>query len=151
MSVHSEPWPPSYAFEAHKATRSEVRGLLTQADRLLADAGVALVSAESRHALAHNAVVMLAKLALSASGWRTSESHHYWCIASLSHTVGLGEDDVEALQAHRSKRHRAAYSPEPMVSLTELADLLERAGALRTRVVAWLGAEHAGLWGPETG
>ena len=146
MSVDSRPWPPRYAFEEHQASHDELRGLVAQADRLLADAEVTLVSTASRHALAHNAVVILAHLALAAHGWRTTESHHYWGIGSLKHTVGLSDDEVDVLQAHRTKRHHATYSPEPMVSETEMAELLAQAKDLRVRVVGWLCDQHADLW-----
>ncbi len=144
--MSSPSWPPSYAFEPVHVGRGELHGLLSQADRLIVDAQVVGVSGPSRHILAHNAVVLLAKLALAAHGWRTIESHHYWSIDSLKHTVGLTDDEVDVLQAHRSKRHEASYSSAPTVSDTEVAEFVDRVVALRARVVAWLDTEHAELW-----
>jgi hypothetical protein len=139
MRMRSEDWAREYAFEPYQTTRRALRDLLAQADRLLADARVAAVSVPSRHALAHSAVVVLARAALASAGYRTLESHHYWAIESLRHTIGLDKSLVAVLHAHRSKRHGAVYGADVAVSEAELDDLLARASELRRRICDALG------------
>lgn len=146
----SQDWARKYAFEARSTSRTALRELLVEADRLLADAEVTGVSVASRHALAHGAVILLARLALSAAGYRTLENHHYWALESLKHTLGLSDDEVDILHAHRNQRHNALYGSSRSVSEADLRDLRERAADLRQRVLNWLRTEHADLWGSDT-
>lgn len=146
----SENWAHEWAFEPCRVSQESLKTLLNEADRLLADAKVTAISVASRHALAHGAVVLLAKMALAAAGYRTVESHHYWSLVSLKHTIGLSDDDVDVLQQHRGRRHDALYGSARPVSETQLRDLLDRAVVLRKRVLSWLLSEHADLWESDT-
>lgn len=141
----SPDWRVNVAYEAHQASKTEVCGLLAHAARCLADGRVDAVSAETRHAVLHGAIALLAKAALAADGLQTTESHHYWGIESLGHTVGLSAEDVSRLHAHRKKRHRAAYEYDGAVSDTEADDLLTLATAVDAKVRGWLGTEHPDL------
>ncbi len=142
----SDRWAPSYAFDPHRTSREELAGLVAQADRLLTDAGIRGVSVETRHAVTHNAVILLAKAALAAYGYRTGENHHYNGIESLRHTIDLDDDRVERLHAHRTKRHGTSYESDALISEADAADLLELALELRSHVIAYLAQHHPELW-----
>lgn len=141
----SADWHNRAAFERHQTTQEELSGLLMHADRCLADGGVETISPETRHAALHNAVIYLARAALAASGYRTTESHHFRSIESLRHTVGLRQPEIEILQAHRKKRHHSCYDYDGIVSLQEVEALLCAAQGLRRIVRDWLARQHPGL------
>ena len=143
--MNSRSWHDSAAFERHRTNRDEIAGLLAHADRCLSDGAATVISAETRHAALHNAVIYLAKAALAASGCRTTESHHYWSIESLRHTVGLPEATIALLHAHRRKRHQSSYEYDGVVSNAEAMELLATAQALRATVHEWLSAHHPEL------
>ena len=138
-------WHDSIAFEQHRTSRAEIAGLLAHADRCLADGSAEGISPETRHAATHNAAVYLAKAALAACGFRTTESHHYWMIESLRHTVGLPDHETKRLHAHRKKRHASSYEYDGIVSDTEVAEFLEAVRDLRSVVRGWLAAHHPDL------
>jgi hypothetical protein len=141
----SDAWFARPAYESHRTSRAEIAGLIAHAERCTADGAAVGISAETRHAALHNAVIYLAKAALAADGFRTTESHHYWSIESLQHTVGLGHADVAILHAHRKKRHQSSYQYDGMVSDDEVAGLLALATDLAERVRRWLAASHPEL------
>jgi len=147
--MDSQDWRRSVWFEDHQTSRDEVTGLMAQAARCLADSGIAGVSPETRHAAAHNAVLYVAKAALAASGLRTTESHHYWAVESLKHTIGIADDLADELHRHRKKRHASSYEYNGMVSEQELHELVQLATELRSLVVDWLRTTHADLLAEE--
>ncbi len=80
--------------------RLQVVRLLAAAERNLADAQIASVSAENRFDTAYKAIMQLAMVALNANGWRTCTSvpgHHRTALQTLALTVGVAPQKVRLL------------------------------------------------------
>lgn len=87
--------------------------LLTAAQRNIADAQLAALSAENRFDAAYKAIMQLAMVALHANGYRTLTSkpgHHQTGIQTLTTSVGLATAQVIVLDALRKQRNLSDYS-----------------------------------------
>jgi len=62
----------------HRSSVREVADLLRVVERDLADASVTQLSTDRRFATAYNAALLLATIALHASGFRTASTGHHW-------------------------------------------------------------------------
>jgi len=104
------------------------------------------ISLDRRFATAYSAALTICTAALAASGYRTAgEGHHYFAVQSLAFTLGLDPDTIEKFNRFRRKRNIADYERAGTVSEGELAEMVELADDLRTRLVAWLRQNHAEL------
>lgn len=65
-------------FRPHKTSQKEVADLLQVVNRDLVDAAVTQLSADRRFAIAYNAALQLATIALHAAGYRAVGSAHHW-------------------------------------------------------------------------
>ena len=75
--------------------------------------------------------------ALFAAGYRAGrESHHYYIIESLKHTIGI---DSSAVNKFRLKRSQANYEFSGVVSVGELAEMIGMAVDLRAKAETWIG------------
>lgn len=125
--------------------------MLALADRSLADAGIAALSAEGRFQFAYNAALTLATAALHAAGYRTNSNapgHHAITVESIEHTFGADAALVRRFDGFRRKRNRVSYDAPIAVSESELAEMLALARQLRRDVEAWLRASHSALMSP---
>lgn len=144
MSLQS--WLESGSLRTHKTSKSEISELLKAVDRDLADSQIKGLSADRRFATAYSAALLVATLALAASGYRAQqESHHYWSIQSLAFTMNLDTRTVDQLNAFRRKRNIADYERVGMISEGEIKKMVALAKELRTMVMEWLGKNHPEL------
>lgn len=96
--------------KSHSTDRAEVGQLLEAARRNLVDAGVAVISQETRFDAAYKAIMQLALIALLANGYRAdSRGHHQLMLQSLPLTIGLPKERMLVLDAMRRKRNAADY------------------------------------------
>ncbi|MBI2958240.1 MAG: hypothetical protein HYY32_05290 [Chloroflexi bacterium] len=131
---------------AHKASRREIADLLKAVDRDLADSQLRGLSADRRFAVAYSAALLVATLALAASGYRAQqEGHHYWSIRSLALTMKLDARIVDQLNAFRRKRNIADYERVGTVSEEETRKMVALAKELRDTVAVWLKENHPEL------
>ena len=87
MSLHD--WLKNGWLIEHSTSSEEIEDLFGAADRDLTDCNVSGLSPDWRLHIAYNAALLLATVALAASGYRTTrEAHHYRLIQSLAHTIG---------------------------------------------------------------
>lgn len=96
----------------HTTTTEEIRQLLEAAQRNLADARVAAISAETRFDAAYKAIMQASMLALLANGYRPSSSaggHHMTMIQSLPKSIDLPKKQMVVLDALRRKRNATDY------------------------------------------
>ena len=131
----------------HKTSRSEVAGLLKVIDRDLLASASREVDADWRFAIAYNAALQCAALALKASGYEATkggEAHHH-TIESLRLTIGDDGTAADTLQAFRAKRAGAVYESTGIASETEIQDLRALASELRRRVLAWMRQAYSEL------
>ena len=147
--MSSQDWLLRGLLVEHEASVAEVRSLLGDVDRELADAGVAGLSDEGRFAHAYDGALLLCKLALHASGFelqKRASGHHSRWVNSLEFT--LGKEQKETL-IHLSKssnlRHTSLYEQTGVVEKQDAEDLLETAKKLRTDLLAWLRSQHPTL------
>ncbi len=143
-----EDWLNEGRLKTHKTSRQEITDLLRAADRDLADSQVQGLSSDRRFATAYSAALLVATLALAASGYRAQrEGHHYWSIQSLAFTMELDAKTIDLLNAFRRKRNIADYERVGMVSEQEIKKMVALAKELRTMVVEWLKKNHPELLG----
>ncbi len=125
----------------------EVAALLEVIDRDLLTSAEPKLNTDWRFAIAYNAALQTAALALKASGYdmpKGSNSHER-TIDSLSFTIGADDELVATLQAYRSKRGGGVYEKIGIASDADVDELMTLAVALRDDVIAWLRKEHAAL------
>lgn len=123
--------------------------MLAAAERNIADAGLAALSAENRFDAAYKAILQCAMVALRANGFRTLTSqagHHQTAFQTLPLTIGLAKDRMVLLDALRKQRNLADYEGET-VSAQTVAECIVQAKRLFTDVKVWLKANKPGLAG----
>jgi len=144
MSLQS--WLESGQLRAHKTSKREIAELLKAVDRDLADSQLQGLSADRRFATAYGAALLVATLALAASGYRAQqEGHHYWSIQSLAFTLKLDAKTIDQLNAFRRKRNIADYERVGMVSEQEIKKMVTLAKKLQAMVIEWLKKNHPEL------
>ena len=139
-------WLESGQIRAHKTSKQEIAELLKAVDRDLADSQLQGLSADRRFATGYSAALLLATLALAASGYRAQqEGHHYWSIQSLAFTLKLDPKTIDQLNAFRRKRNIADYERVGTVSELEIKSMVTLAKELRAMVIEWLKRNHPHL------
>ena len=127
--------------------RAQVARMLAAAERNLADAQLAGLSAENRFDVAYKAIMQLAMVALYANGYRTLTSrpgHHQTAIQTLPLTVGLPGEKVRVLDALRKQRNLSDYSGD-LVPDSTMNECVASATALFAHVQGWLQANKPEL------
>lgn len=121
-----------------------MKDLLEKVARDIAEAGKSEISADWRLAIAYNACLGCATVALRASGFRAPEGdgHHYRTIESLRFTLKPDAGLITTLHSFRKKRSIVSYDAAGTVSETEVAEVLKLARELVKRLQDWLKAHH---------
>mgnify|MGYP000320086208 CR=1 FL=1 len=106
------------SLDAVQADNGLVAKLLAAAQRNIADAQLAGLSAENRFDAAYKAIMQVAMVALNANGFRTLTSkpgHHQTAIQTLHLSVGLPQAKVivQNAQGDPSRRRRWAATGRP--------------------------------------
>jgi len=136
-------WETAKLISAHTSSAEEIQNLFEIADRDLKDCQVEAVSVDRRFEIAYNAALQVATAALFASGYRAGrDSHHYYVIESLKHTINF---DPDILNKFRLKRSKANYEFVGVVSNQELSEMMKTAIHLRTKVEEWITKNHPAL------
>ena len=134
----------------HDASAAETADLLTLAERQLADASAAGLSADGRFAAAYSAAITLATAIVRAGGYRVASvaGHHRLTIELLP--VLLGEQQRRGatyLDACRRKRNVAEYERADATSPAEAKALGAAVRELQVEVLTWLTEKHPELVG----
>lgn len=133
--------------QAFTPARSAVMQLLRAAQRNLADAGLAALSADNRFDAAYKTIMQCAMLGLWANGYRTSTNqpgHHLTAIQSLPLTMQVSKETVIVLDALRKQRNLNDYEGDPIAD-SALAACLDEAGKLLAYTRQWLATHHPEL------
>lgn len=138
----------------HKLQRFEaspvgVQRLLAAAERNLADARIAALSAENRFDAAYKAIMQCAMIGLWANGYRTSTSqpgHHQTALQVLPKSLGVAQDVVIVLDALRKQRNLNDYEGDP-VSDAAVAECCQQARLLLEHTRVWLRKNRPDLLG----
>ena len=121
--------------------------LLAAAERNLADARIAQLSAENRFDAAYKCIMQCAMLGLWARGYRTSTSqpgHHQTALQALPLTMGLPGDVIIVLDALRKQRNLSDYEGDP-VNDGVVAECLQQAQTLYAHTCQFLKTQFPDL------
>ncbi|MHB8122113.1 MAG: DNA-binding protein [Desulfuromonadaceae bacterium] len=133
--------------KSHVTSREEVQRLLDAARRNLSDAGVEVISCETRFDSAYKAVMQLALAAIMANGFRPDTSkpgHHMTVIQSLPQTIGLPTERMAVLDVLRRKRNLTDYSGG-WIDETSMEQCILEARNLLRDVEAWFKEQRLDL------
>jgi hypothetical protein len=135
------------SLETVEPDRAAIGRLLAAAERNLADARLAGLSAETRFDASYKAIMKCAMAALQANGYRTLTSqpgHHQTALQTLPLTIGLPNERLIVLDALRKQRNLADYQGDPVPAQTA-AECFGQAQQLLADVKAWLAAHKPKL------
>jgi hypothetical protein len=140
-------WQRSNWLVAHQATPQEIAGLLSVADRELADAQVKGLSVDARFTHAYGAALQCSLAALAAAGYRIAKgvSHHHYALHSLAHTLSCEPGLIAKLDKLRKKRNISDYEQAGAISDQETAEMIKIAKSLRVEAKTWLQECHPEL------
>jgi Asp-tRNA(Asn)/Glu-tRNA(Gln) amidotransferase A subunit family amidase len=133
--------------KSHVTSREEVQRLLDAARRNLSDAGVEVISCETRFDSAYKAVMQLALAAMMANGFRPDTNkpgHHMTVIQSLPQTIGLPTERMVVLDVLRRKRNLTDYSGD-WIDETSMEQCILEARNLLRDVKAWFKEQRPDL------
>jgi len=139
-------WARNRWLVEHRTSPREIADLLEAADRDLRDCVRPGLSEDWQLAIAYNAALQCATMALAACGYRASrEAHHHRTLQSLAYTIQVEPNLIRQLDAFRKKRNISGYEQAGAVSETEAREMRLLARSLRERVEDWLRQNHSHL------
>jgi hypothetical protein len=140
-------WQKNGWLRPHKTSRQEIADLLAVVERDLTTSADPNLDGDWRFAIAYNAALQCAGLALKAAGYEAAKGGgaHHQTIESLKLTIGDDGTIVDPLQAFRARRGGGIYEATGIASDTEIDELRNLATSLRGRVLTWLKKMHADL------
>lgn len=143
-----ENWLNEDKIKPHTTTAKEIENLLKVIERDIADAMVIEVSPDRRFAIAYNAALQLATIALLVSGYRITagKGHHYHTITSLQYTMGQSaKRRIKYLNLCRQARNQTDYDRVDVTEESEVVELLKEVKQFRQDVLGWLSQNHPHL------
>ena len=130
----------------HKTSPQEIADLLAVAKRDLKDSLAPSLSPDWQLAIAYNAALQAATVALFANEYRASrEAHHYRIIQSLAHTIQAKPNVINQLDKFRKKRNIGGYEAAGRISQQEADEMKKLAKDLYEQIVKWLHQKNANL------
>lgn len=144
-------WQKNGWIRPHQPSRQEVAGLVAVIDRDLATSADPNLDDDWRFAIAYNAALQCAALALKAAGFEVPKgggAHHH-TIESLRLTIGDDGSITDPLQAFRGKRAGGIYETTGIASEADVIELLTLAKGLKSRVLVWVAKQRPELLAPE--
>lgn len=126
--------------QKYKTSTNEISNLREALKRNLADAVIEGLSDDRRFVIAYEAVLVLAKIVASCSGYRIKgHGAHEIILKALMDSMGTAiESDVSYFDVCRRKRHRVSYDTAWIVSKQDADDLFQRALAFQDKVEKWI-------------
>ena len=142
-------WLSNGWLKRHSTSPQEIRVLLDKVDRDIAEAAKKEITLDWRLAIAYNACLGCATIALRASGYRMpgGTGQHYRTIQSLKFTINPDSDIIISLEAISKKRAIVSYDAAGTITKTEVTEAMDLACELREALDGWLRAEHPNLAG----
>ena len=135
--------------QPHTPHAQELQGLRAVVARDLKDAALPNLSVDRRFAIAYNAVLQLATMAIACTGYRVrGVGHHHTTFEALELAMG------PSITAHavyfdtcRRKRNLVDYDVANIITETEAMELLEKAHEFDQLVETWI-AQHSPAFTP---
>jgi uncharacterized protein (UPF0332 family) len=131
----------------HKTSAQELNSLRALVERDLADASIKELSPDRSFGISYQAVLILSKMVLAASGYRAKgHGAHQATITGVRVAMGEEIEDLATyFDACRKKRNQLTYDVAGSVSHAEAKKLLSRAREFESLVETWLSANHPEL------
>ncbi len=144
MSLQS--WVRNGWLTEHQSSAEEIRKLLALADRDLQACRVEELGTDWSFVIAYNAALQAATAALAAAGYRAArDSHHYYVIQSLEHTIKADGKFIGQVDSFHKKRNISSYESSGAISEKEMRAMRALAASLRAEVERWIRKEHPEL------
>jgi hypothetical protein len=145
MTLHD--WLSSGWLKTHRSSVKEVRDLLAKIDRDIDEAEKPEIVLDWRLAIAYNACLGCATVALRVSGYRIpgGAGQHYRTIQSLRFTINPSEDIISSLENMSRKRAIVSYDAAGIISEAEVEEAIQLAKDLKVLVLKWLKENHREL------
>lgn len=133
-------WLSSGWLKQHTSSPEEIRDLLGKVDRDIAEAAKEEITPDWRLAIAYNACLGCATIALRASGYRMpgGAGQHYRTIQSLRFTINPESDIIISLEAISKKRAVVSYDVVGTVTGAEVVEARQLAEDLHGLLKGWL-------------
>lgn len=140
-------WLSNGWLKRHSTSKREIIDLLTKVGRDITEANKKEITLDWRLAIAYNACLGCATIALRASGYRIpgGAGQHYRTIQSLRFTINPESDIVASLEAISRKRAIVSYDAAGTITESEVAEAMNLSQELRDALTVWLKAEHPEL------
>ncbi len=140
-------WYSNGWLKEHRSSQQEIKGLLEKVDRDISESAKEVITLDWRLAIAYNACLGCATIALRASGYRMpgGSGQHHRTIQSLRFTFDPGSELIISLGAINKKRGVVNYDAVGTITLTELTEARNLADELRELLMVWLTEKHPEL------
>jgi len=129
--------------QPHTTHAQELQGLRIVVARDLKDAALPNLSVDRRFAIAYNAVLQLATMAIACTGYRVrGVGHHHTTFEALELAMGPSiTAHAVYFDTYRRKRNLVDYDVANIITETEAMELLEKAHEFDQLVETWI-AQH---------
>ncbi len=133
-------WLNNGWLKRHTSSPQEIKDLLDKVDRDIAEAAKEEITLDWRLAIAYNACLGCATIALRASGYRMpgGTGRHYRTIQSLRFTINPDSDIIISLEATSKKRATVSYDAAGRVTEAEVEEARRLAEDILELLQRWL-------------
>ncbi len=133
-------WQSKGWLKRQPTNRQEIQDLLNKVDRDITEAAKEEITPDWRLAIAYNACLGCAAIALRASGYRmlARSGHHRRTIQSLRHTFQPDNELIISLEAISKKRAMVSYDAAGRTTEAEVEEALNLAIELKSLLIDWL-------------
>jgi len=133
-------WLSNGWLKEHSTSKQEIRDLLDKVNRDIAEAAKEEISFDWRLAIAYNACLGCATIALRASGYRMpgGVGQHYRTIQSLRYTINPDPDIIISLEVISKKRAIVSYDASGTITEPEVDEAILLGNDLRRLLMDWL-------------
>jgi uncharacterized protein (UPF0332 family) len=124
----------------HQTSARELADLLKVSERDLSDAAIAGLSTDRRFAIAYNAILQLATMAVYAKGYKThGAGHHFTTFEALKGILSSEYDElINYFDSCRGKRNVSDYDRSGSISQKDAEEILKEARAFKQVMLSWL-------------
>lgn len=133
-------WLSNGWLKRHATSQQEISELLAKVERDIAEASKEEITLDWRLAIAYNACLGCATIALRASGYRMpgGAGQHYRTIQSLRFTINPDSDIIISLEAISKKRAIVSYDAAGTITEAEVEEARQLADQLLEQLKTWL-------------
>jgi hypothetical protein len=140
-------WLNSGWLKSHKSSANEVRDLLAKVERDIVESQKPEIVQDWRLAIAYNACLGCATIALRASGYRIpgGAGQHYRTIQSLRFTLNPPDEIISSLEGISKQRAIVSYDAAGIISEAAADEAQLLAKDLKALLQSWLRKNHKEL------